>query len=573
MSFLSNITTGGQLQIHQLRMFKQILIFAFSISIFISLIFGAYNYKQKIQSDDQTLAIEYLAAKFLTRIPISNKNEIKQEIKLGKKTTEVKSTYILTKTANIQAYGRVINIIKNSFKQTIILFISVYMIIFVIWASYGKKQKDTDIIKGRNFISPQELARHFKKINQVSDIIITSDLSLPKNSETRHILTCGTTGAGKSNLFNIIIPQIRRRRNKAIVIDVTGQYLAKYYNTETDYIFNPFDMRTVRWNLWDDCYMKSHYEALSNSIIPEKNNQDDIWDIASRLVLVEVMKKMAKENNNNLKDFLKIICNTNLVELESYLKGTKAAQIINHNSEKTSFSVLMNLSAHILSLEILSNVDKKKESFSIRRWIENDENKDSWIFVSSRQDQIDATKPLISAFTDIALNQLLSIEPDELRRIWFIIDELPALNKLPALPSALVQSRKYGGCIFAGIQNTAQLEDIYGLKQAQSILDMFNSFFFFRCQNPQTTKWISDMMGIVEQKELNEQMSYGANTFRDGVSFSKQLKQKQLIMPIEIANLSNLEAYIKFASHDITKIQMKYQEIANIHPGFMIGEV
>lgn len=79
------------------------------------------------------------------------------------------------------------------------------------------------------------------------------------------------------------------------------------------------------------------------------------------------------------------------------------------------------------------------------------------------------------------------------------------------------------------------------------------------------------MLGIIEQKELNEQMSYGANTFRDGVSFFKQSKQKQLIMPSEIANLPNLQAYVKFASHDVSKLEMECQ--TDIQPGFVLQEI
>ncbi len=35
----------------------------------------------------------------------------------------------------------------------------------------------------------------------------------------------------------------------------------------------------------------------------------------------------------------------------------------------------------------------------------------------------------------------------------FVVDELLVLEKMPSLPTALPESRKYGGCFAAGLQN------------------------------------------------------------------------------------------------------------------------
>nr|WP_041621230.1 type IV secretion system DNA-binding domain-containing protein [Orientia tsutsugamushi] len=58
--------------------------------------------------------------------------------------------------------------------------------------------------------------------------------------------------------------------------------------------------------------------------------------------------------------------------------------------------------------------------------------------------------------------------------MWFILDELPALQKVSSLPVALAESRKYGGCFVAGLQNIHQLEAIYGSAECASMLDLFN---------------------------------------------------------------------------------------------------
>ncbi len=112
----------------------------------------------------------------------------------------------------------------------------------------------------------------------------------------------------------------------------------------------------------------------------------------------------------------------------------------------------------------------------------------------------------------------------------------------------------------AGVQSFPQLTNTYGHNQAQSILDLFNTKIFFRNTDPNTTQWISKSLGEAETTEQVENLFYGANTTRDGVSLSQQTQTKPLILPTGIASLKDLEAYIRLPSIlPIGKIQLKYK--------------
>ena len=97
----------------------------------------------------------------------------------------------------------------------------------------------------------------------------------------------------------------------------------------------------------------------------------------------------------------------------------------------------------------------------------------------------------------------------------------------------------------AGIQSFPQLTEEYGVHGSQTLLDLFNTKVFFRNDNPQTNQWISQVLGEKETKSIQESLSYGANTMRDGVSLSRQKKREPLVLPIEIAHLNDLECYLK----------------------------
>ena len=105
-----------------------------------------------------------------------------------------------------------------------------------------------------------------------------------------------------------------------------------------------------------------------------------------------------------------------------------------------------------------------------------------------------------------------------------------------------------------------QLEEIYGKSSADSMLDLFNTKLFFRCTEPSTQQWISKALGEKEEAEPQENISFGANSMRGGVSLSRQTRQKLLIMPAELSQLKNLECYVKLpGDYPRTKLQTEYQ--------------
>jgi type IV secretory pathway TraG/TraD family ATPase VirD4 len=96
----------------------------------------------------------------------------------------------------------------------------------------------------------------------------------------------------------------------------------------------------------------------------------------------------------------------------------------------------------------------------------------------------------------------MSLPPDPARRLWVVLDELPALQKLPSLEGVLAEGRKYGGCVVAGLQSFSQLARLYGTQGSQALLELFNTKIFFPPHtDPHTTAWISKVLGEAEVSE------------------------------------------------------------------------
>lgn len=94
----------------------------------------------------------------------------------------------------------------------------------------------------------------------------------------------------------------------------------------------------------------------------------------------------------------------------------------------------------------------------------------------------------------------------------------------------------------------------YGRQEAESILDPFNTKIFFRYPESSTQTWISKVLGDKEEIEPQENISYGANSMRDGVSLSHHTRQKPLVMPTELSQLEDLELHQTPRSLSLYKI-------------------
>ena len=106
----------------------------------------------------------------------------------------------------------------------------------------------------------------------------------------------------------------------------------------------------------------------------------------------------------------------------------------------------------------------------------------------------------------------MNTESDPKRRLWFILDEIAALQKLPSLGTGVAEIRKNGGCFLLGTQSIQQLQSLYGRDKASGYLDLFNTRVFFRSNDHETLQWISKNIGKSQIEETNESLSYGANT-------------------------------------------------------------
>ncbi len=559
-----SVTRGGQINLHNLRMLRQVVMTGWIIALFAGIAVFGWQLSQKVPRYAYEQVFQYYKAEILLLVtPSSREHKVTLQFSAENGTKYRRLALDIVRDPIIeQNHAGLMRVISQSLKDALFSTGIAALVLLIFWMLRGLLMRKRHHQRGSQLSSPQALRRRLKWSLNASDLKLDK-IPLLKGKETAHMLITGTTGSGKTNAFHTLLPQIRKRGDRAIVVDLTGDLVSKYYREGHDLLLNPLDARSLSWDLWKDCTALSHYDALAESIIPGKGtSHDPFWDEASRTLLRIAAHKLEEQNMKDPHIRYTLLTSSDLKTFQTFFDGTEASSYTTKEGEKTTLSVRAHLATHLSAFKYLSY---SEDGVSLREWSNNPSHKDQWLFLSAMPDQRKTLRPLISAWLDLSINALMSASPEHKRRLWFVMDELPALQRLPSLKIGLAELRKYGGCILAGLQSIPQLEEIYGKAASQNMLNLFNPFLFFRNNDPTTSGWVSKVLGEREQQEIQENLSYGAHAMRDGVSLNPTSKTTPLVLPTEIGALQDLEAYLKLPGDwPITKIRMRYKDIHSI---------
>jgi len=112
-----------------------------------------------------------------------------------------------------------------------------------------------------------------------------------------------------------------------------------------------------------------------------------------------------------------------------------------------------------------------------------------WLFLPSTSTLRESVKPLVSMWLDSLILRLMERQTAT-APVWFVVNELATLQRLPQLPTAVTQGRKSNIRLVLGLQGRSQLENLYG-SQAEVMLSQPMTKVFMRTSEPDAAHWIS----------------------------------------------------------------------------------
>jgi type IV secretory pathway TraG/TraD family ATPase VirD4 len=374
-------------------------------------------------------------------------------------------------------------------------------------------------------------------------------IDLPKSDETKHFKIIGTTGTGKSTAIRELLEAALARGDRAVFADPDFGYLARFYDPgRGDVILNPFDPRSVRWDLYSELRAPYDYDQLARALIGDGTGSDKSWRGYAQTFFAALLRQTREAGICELGEFYRLLTSASVDELRTLLDGTPAQPFLEAGNERMFASVRTVASASTTALDYIRV--QRGEGFSLRKWIEQGA---GVLFLPYRADQIAALRSVISTWMRIAIFQTMS-QAEADHRLWFVIDELDALGAIDGLKDALARLRKFGGRCVLGFQSIAQVSGLYGESEAQTIVENCGNTLILRCSASErggTALFASRLIGereIIREKQTR--MRSGTLFTRRGDSMSSTIEQitEHAVMPSEIEQLPDFTGYLKLAS-------------------------
>jgi hypothetical protein len=175
----------------------------------------------------------------------------------------------------------------------------------------------------------------------------------------------------------------------------------------------------------------------------------------------------------------------------------------------------------------------------------------------------EALRPLISLWIDTLVLRLLNEPMPDQKPVWFVIDELASLQRLPQLHTAITENRKSQNPVILGFQGRSQMEARYG-EDSEAMLSQPATKIFLRTTEPRAAKWVSEAIGEIEIERLRETHYDGSRT---GRNFALDRQTEPLVLPSEVSGLDDLRGFLKYGNH-VARFSFPFVALKEKGPGF-----
>lgn len=557
---MSNFLRGGQVTAHRVRMTLQVVRIIMRITLAVALLTIFVTFKSNIDTY-QWKMIPAIIKKYT--FAFAPDRTVTYRNKWGIEVRE-KIRYL--------PWNKEFNYTEQRFEE--VFWLSVYRMLWVLGISVvlsfiyfiyrGKSLNENHNIRGSFLIDDKSLKRSIIQYNrQFSNYHPHTLAGVPyaatgkKNSytpgEQAHTLIMGTTGSGKTRIIQDLVKQFNNNNEKAVIIDIKGDYISHFYNKDRgDIILNPLDKRGANWSFFEETDELRGFDTIARTLMPDTRG-DPFWINAARTVFSE-LATISKGIIPTAGAFATAVLKSDTKMIEKYLRNTSAAKLVNQDADKTVACVLMMLSVYLAPLRLYR---KEGNIFSVSHWI-NDPKAKNILFISTSPDMKGSLNPLVQLQVDIAITAMCSSKNNHHNRTWFVLDELAYFDQaIPNLKDGLTMSRSFGGAFVLGVQDLASLSKIYGHDLSRVLANNCRNKMIMNIDDTYTAKWCSDLFGEGELIEWHEGLSYGSHEMRDGVNSQKISRMKRAILPSEFSKLNTGSGYIKMPGFNPALVNFK----------------
>lgn len=382
------------------------------------------------------------------------------------------------------------------------------------------------------------------------------------------VLVAAPTRSGKG--VGVVIPNLLNFDDSVVVLDLKLENFKltsafRKANGHSVFLFAPFseDGRTHRWNVFDDVSADPNLRvgdvlAIAQTLYPSDGQKDPFWNDQARnlflglaLYLFETpelptsLGEVLRQSSGKglpLKDHLQAImaarsngervlsdaCLDALNRFVSTSDNTLSSILATFNAPLTIFANPLVDAATSASDFSVGSV--RRQRVSIYVGIQPNRLADSALLVNL----------LFSQLVNLNTKCLPQDDPSLKHQCLLILDEFTALGKVRVLSSAVAFVAGYGLRLLPIVQSVAQLESVYGEKDAQTFMTNHAAQILFAPREQKDANAYSEMLGYLTAKAVSKGVSrpraWGAGS---GGSTSENTsdQRRALLLPQEVKEL------------------------------------
>lgn len=405
----------------------------------------------------------------------------------------------------------------------------------------GDAGTDADNLRGQSLVTVAAVKKMLKRVETRLEI---GGVPIPIAVEDRGFLLAGSQGTGKSQAITRMLDRLQADGHRAVIADPSGIFFSRYAAAGA-VLLNPYDRRSVSWSPLADIQSAEECAAMARSIVPDGVGDGAEWSGYAQTLLEAVLEHCWRAGGTT-GDVLRLATFATPDELREVLPVGPVSALISPDAAKMLGSVRAILGSRLKPFAAL-DPSAGRDAFSIRSFITNE---NGWLFITYKQSQRDALRPLLAASIDVASRAVLDLPPasgdrSAVKRTWFVLDEMPLLGRITSLVTLLTNGSKHGAAVIAGLQTVAQLSDAYGRDQAQTVLATLGTWLTLRVSDAETADYMSRAIGDEEIRRVIK--SGGKTDSGKSDNWSEQHSTRRVVMPSQLQNLRDLHGFLNIS--------------------------
>ncbi len=446
------------------------------------------------------------------------------------------------------------------------------VLVFGYLIAHWEERRQTNNMYKRGAIAhtPDQLSK-IMKIDRGQGAIKIGSITIPFALENLSFFFIGRPQQGKTQAILKILDVTIARGDKAIIWCAKQEdFVTTHFDPQKDHIFCPGDTRSIKWSLSNDLTSMSDFDDIAARIIPETlADSKGPWNKGAREVLSGLMKYWWLHSNRTNAELWQVL-NSSASVMYSMLKEVpdceRAAGLLERTDSTTAHSFYITLMVYVKPFELL---EKNDGDFSIRKYLREGR---GCIFILSGNRMKKSLQPVQTLFIDLFMTHHFDLEQDRARRIWYFLDELPALNKLPKLEELLNVGPSFGASVVVGTQSFGLIDAVYEETGRRAIFNACNTATIFSVADDQTAEELSTNLGKEEVSQPKQNFSLAVKDSVGSTSIRQDEKELLLYMPDQIKGLRPMNCIVRVIGYGVAETKLNLKIWPQKQPEFIPDE-